>query len=310
MLLLPGRGHRHCPRPRGKKWLALSNEDTRTETDRSNERAGEARGGGPIRELVEAWHETGDWLRGIRAETWIVLGLIVGLLVFWEWLAGQYPEAIIPSIGETFEALFKMMQDTRRDYFNAVGSTVQIYYSGLGLALVLGWTMAALMGRLPLLGRVMKVVLDFFANIPIIAFMPLFVALLGLGPAAKIVVVLLAAFIVITTTAQAAFEGVGKGDEEAAMGLGASRLQAQVMVVWPQVLPQMIAGLRLGAAQALTACIIAEIYTAMTGLGGLIVGYGASFNMPRYFVTVLTALAIGSATSAVLRRLERRFSFP
>lgn len=295
--------------PRGKKWLALSNEDTRSQTDPENAReSGGLRGS--VRELVDAWRETGDWLKGVRAETWIVLGLIMALLVLWEWVAGQYPEAIIPSIGETAEALFKMMQDPKRDYFNAVGSTVQIYFSGLGLALVLGWGVAGLMGPVPLLGRVMKVILDFFANIPIIAFMPLFVALLGLGPSAKIVVVLLAAFIVITTTAQAAFEGVGKSDEEAAMGLGASRLQAQVRVVWPQVLPQMIAGLRLGAAQALTACIIAEIYTAMTGLGGLLVGYGASFNMPRYFVTVLTALAIGSATSAILRRLERRFAIP
>lgn len=287
----------------------MANEDTRSQTDRDN---APERGGlrGSVRELVEAWQETGDWLKGVRAEIWVVLGLIVAVLVFWEWLAGQYPEAIVPSIGETANALFKMMQDPRRDYFDAVGSTVQVYYSGLGLALVLGWSMAGLMGRLPLLGRVMKVILDFFANIPIIAFMPLFVALLGLGPSAKIVVVLLAAFIVITTTAQAAFEGVGKGDEEAAMGLGASRLQAQVRLVWPQVLPQMIAGLRLGAAQALTACIIAEIYTAMTGLGGLLVGYGASFNMPRYFVTVLTAMVIGGVTAAVLRRLERRFAIP
>ncbi|MBO9587293.1 ABC transporter permease [Devosia sp.] len=287
----------------------MSNQDTRSQTDRDNSREN---GGlrGSVRELVDAWRETGDWLKGVRPETWIVLGLVVALLVFWEWVAGQYPEAIIPSIGETAEALFKMMQDPKRDYFNAVGSTVQIYFSGLGLAVVLGWGVAGLMGRVPLLGRVMKVVLDFFANIPIIAFMPLFVALLGLGPSAKIVVVLLAAFIVITTTAQAAFDGVGKSDEEAAMGLGASRLQAQVRVVWPQVLPQMIAGLRLGAAQALTACIIAEIYTAMTGLGGLLVGYGASFNMPRYFVTVLTALAIGGITSTTLRRLERRFAIP
>ena len=287
----------------------MSNQDTRSETDRD---AARESGGlrGSVRELVEAWQETGAWLRGVRAETWIVLGLVVALLALWEWVAGYYPEAIFPSIGETAGALFKMMGDPRRDYFNAVGSTAQVYFSGLGLAVVLGWGMAGLMGRIKLLGRVMKVILDFFANIPIIAFMPLFVALLGLGPLAKIVVVLLAAFIVITTTAQAAFEGVGKGDEEAAMGLGASRLVAQVRVVWPQVLPQMIAGLRLGAAQALTACIIAEIYTAMTGLGGLIAGYGASFNMPRYFVTVLTALALGSATSAVLRHLERRFATP
>jgi NitT/TauT family transport system permease protein len=282
----------------------LANEETRSQTDQNNAREGEARSGGPLgdsmRELVEAWQESGDWLRGVRAENWIILGLIAGLLALWEWVAGQYPEAIFPSLGETLNAFFKMLQDPRRDYFNAIGGTMQVYFSGLGLAVVLGWSAAALMGRLPLLGRVMKVILDFFANMPIIAFMPLFVAMLGLGPQAKIVVVLLAAFIVVTTSAQAAFEGVGRADEEA----------AQLRVVWPQVLPQMLAGLRLGAAQALTACIIAEIYTAMTGLGGLLAGYGASFNMPRYFVTVLTALAIGSATAAVLRRLERRFAIP
>lgn len=286
----------------------MSNEETRTETERRKEREGLLRGS--VRELVEAMQETGVWLKGVRPENWIILALLILLLLGWEWLAAQYPAAIIPSLGETAEAFFKMMQDPRRDYFEAIGSTAQIYFSGLGLALILGWGMAGLMGLTPLLGRVMKAVLDFLANIPIIAFMPLFVALLGLGPSAKIVVVLLAAFIVIATTAQAAFEGIGKGDEEAAMGLGASRLQAQVRVVWPQVLPQMLAGLRLGAAQALTACIIAEIYTAMTGLGGLLVGYGASFNMPRYFVTVLTALFLGGVTAAVLRRLERRFAIP
>lgn len=259
-------------------------------------------------EAVDAWRETSAWLLGIKAETWIITCLLIASLICWEWLAGRYPEAIIPSMAETANALFKMLQDNRRDYFNAVVSTLYVYYSGLSLAALLGWALAVLMGLVPMFGAFMKVILDFLGNVPLIAFMPLFVAFFGLGSTAKIVVVLLSALIVIATTAQAALEGGDKAGEEAAMGLGASRLQAHLLVVWPPLLPQMIAGLRLGAAQALTACIIAEIYTAMTGLGGLIVGYGASFNMPRYFVTVLTAMAIGSATAAALRRLERRFS--
>lgn len=254
--------------------------------------------------------EAGARLKAIRAESWIVLGLVISLLVGWELIAAQMPEAIIPSIGETFGALIDMLRDYRGGYVNAVGSTVQNYYSGLGLAIVVGWTLAALMGLSPLFGRLMKVVLDFLGNIPLIAFMPLLVALLGLGGTAKIIVVMLAAVIVIATSAHAAFEAMDGSAEEAAMGLGASKLQAQLLVVWPPLLTQMIAGLRLGAAQALTACIIAEIYTAMTGLGGLIVGYGASFNMPRYFVAVLTAMIIGGVTAAVLRRLERRFAVP
>jgi NitT/TauT family transport system permease protein len=250
------------------------------------------------------------WLKGVKCETWIVLGLATALVLGWEWIASQFPKAIIPSIGETLEALLGMLRDYRGGYINALANTIQNYYSGLGLAVLVGWTLAGLMGLSGLFGRVMKVVLDFLGNIPLIAFIPLLVALLGLGGTAKIIVVMLAAAIAIATTAQAAFEGVDHGAEEVAMGLGASKLQAQLLVVWPLILPQMIAGLRLGAAQALTACIVAEIYTAMTGLGGLIVGYGASFNMPRYFVAVLTTVIIGSTTAAALRRLEQRFAVP
>lgn len=250
------------------------------------------------------------WLKGVKAESWIVLGLAVALVLGWEAIASQFSKAIIPSIGETLETLLGMLRDYRGGYINAVANTIQNYYSGLGLAILAGWALAGLMGLSRLFSRVMKVVLDFLGNIPLIAFIPLLVALLGLGSSAKIIVVMLAATIVIATTAQSAFEGVDRGAEEAAMGLGASKLQAQLRVVWPLILPQMLAGLRLGAAQALTACIIAEIYTAMTGLGGLIVGYGASFNMPRYFVAVLTTVIVGMATASVLRGLERRFAVP
>lgn len=261
-------------------------------------------------EAIADLREALDWLKNARPESWIILALVVGLLPGWELLASRLPEAILPSIGETLGALLNMLRDYRGGYVNAVGSTVQNYYSGLALAVIVGWSLAVLMGLLPLFGRVMTVVLDFLGNIPLIAFMPLLVALLGLGAAAKIIVVMVAAVIVIATSAHSAFEAMDRGAEEAAMGLGASRLQAQILVVWPPLLPQMIAGLRLGAAQALTACIIAEIYTAMTGLGGLVVGYGASFNMPRYFVAVLTTMIIGGATAAVLRRFERRVAVP
>lgn len=44
----------------------------------------------------------------------------------------------------------------------------------------------------------------------------------------------------------------------------------------------------------------------MTGLGGLVAGYGSAFNMPRYFVVVLTLAVIGVTLSTALRGLEAR----
>ena len=180
--------------------------------------------------------EAGLWLRSIKTESWIVLGLVVAVLLAWELIASQFAEAIIPSMGETFGALLDMLRDYRGGYIKAVGNTVQNYYLGLGLAVLLGWALAGLMGLSGLFARVMKVVLDFLGNIPLIAFMPLLVALLGLGNAAKIIVVMLAALIVIATSAYAAFEGMDRGIERAAMGLGANKLQAHLRVVWPPLL--------------------------------------------------------------------------
>jgi NitT/TauT family transport system permease protein len=72
-------------------------------------------------------------------------------------------------------------------------------------------------------------------------------------------------------------------------------------------LPFVIVGLRLGATIGLINTVVAELYTAVRGLGGLLAIYGNTFRMAEYFVIVLSLAAIGVVVTEVLRFLETRF---
>lgn len=240
---------------------------------------------------------------GPTARHSLVTIVILGGL--WTWLGWCNPQAVFASPLETAEALYWMLADRHGEYVRAIGDTIIVFYSGFFAALVCGAVLVMAMGLMPPLARTLSPLLDLLGSVPNIAFMPMLVALLGLGHLPKMTVVFIAAILPIVINGYAALRGVRTSYEEAAISLGARRIQAHLFVLWPIASASMVAGLRIGAIQGLAACVVAEIYTAMTGLGGLLVGYGNAFRMPRYFVVVLTLALLGLLTTTILRRIER-----
>jgi NitT/TauT family transport system permease protein len=226
------------------------------------------------------------------------------LAVLWAYLGWLYPEAVFASPVETAEAFYWMLTDRHADYLFGIGATLTVFFTGFLAAIIAGSMLVMIMGLLPFVGRAVSPALDLLGSVPNIAFMPMMVALLGLGNAPKIAVVFLAAILPVVISSHAARRQVDRTYEEVALSLGASRIQAHLMVLWPVAAAPMVAGMRVAAIQGLAACVVAEIYTAMTGLGGLLVGYGNSFRMSRYFVIVLTLALVGTVTTTILRRIE------
>ena len=76
----------------------------------------------------------------------------------------------------------------------------------------------------------------------------------------------------------------------------------------PGALPFVAVGLRLGATIGLINTVVAELYTAVSGLGGLLALYGNTFQMAPYFVVVLVLALVGAVVTQILRLLELRAS--
>jgi len=169
---------------------------------------------------------------------------------------------------------------------------------------VVGIPIGMLMGGIRDLGRTLDIYVNALMATPRVAFIPLIILFLGLGPEAKIAVVFLGAVIPILI---GTYSGILNSDAELiemARSMGATRSQIYWRIMLPGALSFVVMGLRIGATIGLINTVVAELYTAASGLGGLLALYGNTFQMARYFVVVLALALIGGLVSQGLRMLE------
>ncbi len=234
------------------------------------------------------------------------LGFLTLLILLW-WLASRHGgRNIIPTPAATAEAALRLWSEGRLQ--TALGDSLRVFVGGFVAAALVGIPLGALMGTVRILGRTLDVFVYALAATPRVAFIPLIILLLGLGVEAKTFIVFLGAVMPIILNTYA---GVLDADEELvemARSTGASSWRIYGHVILPGALPFLVVGLRLGATIGLINTVVAELYTAVRGLGGLLAIYGNTFRMAEYFVIVLTLALVGVAVTEALRLLEARLA--
>lgn len=234
------------------------------------------------------------------------LGVLAMLLLAWSLIAAQMPQGLFASPMQTLAAAKVMLAEGR--LYKAVFASLQVYLSGAALAAIIGIGMGLLMGALPFFGRTIDVFVYALAATPRVAFIPLIIVILGLGLQAKVFIVFLGAVMPIILNTYAGVRAADRDLIEMARAAGASQGRIFAHVIVPGAAPFLLTGLRIGATIGLINTVVAELYTAVTGLGGLLATYGASFRMAEYFVVVLTLSLIGVLVTEALRYFENRLT--
>jgi NitT/TauT family transport system permease protein/taurine transport system permease protein len=131
--------------------------------------------------------------------------------------------------------------------------------SGVPLGLAMGWSRRteALVNPTFLLIR----------PIPPLAWIPLAIVWLGLGDAAKVLVIWFAAFVPSVINSYAGVRSLERHVIEAARMLGASRTMMMREVVVPGAMPHIFTGLRLSLQACWTTLVAGELIGAAAGLG-------------------------------------------
>ena len=230
--------------------------------------------------------------------------LIFVLLVAGWWLIALVAgKNFIPTPPATVAAAAQILADGTLP--SATLDTVVVFLSGFVVAAAVAIPLGLVMGGIRVLGAAFEPYVDALSAMPRVSFIPLIIVFLGLGFQAKIVIVFLGAALPILINA---YTGVLNCDGELvemARSAGASDTQIFRKIMLPASLPYITAGLRVGASLALINTVVAELYTAVKGLGGLLSVYGNSFRMAPYFVVVFVLGAIGLAVMQLLKLLER-----
>ncbi|HEX2565959.1 MAG TPA: ATP-binding cassette domain-containing protein [Burkholderiales bacterium] len=241
-----------------------------------------------------------DHPNAIRAAS---LALTLGV---WEWYGRgvdpiffSYPTAIAAAVPQMIAS--GQLQ-------GALFLTLQGLAAGFGLAIVLGILIGLLMGRYRLLDYLLDVQISALYSTPNVALIPLLILWFGLGMKSKIVIVFLAAFFPIIVNTYGGVRNVSRALVEVAQAEGASEAQIFGKVIVPAALPFIMTGIRLAVGRAVVGMVVAEMFTALTGLGGSIVYFGNTFATDKLFVVIILLALLGVALTEGVKFLEVRLA--
>jgi NitT/TauT family transport system permease protein len=243
------------------------------------------------------------WPTAGRISLWRALSLLLFVAV-WSGLAATVGHGFLPTPLETVRAAWAMTGDGT--IAQATAESLLSLMGGYSVAGLVGIAAGLAMGASPLLGAVLDPAVDALSAMPRIAFLPLIIVFLGLGYEAKIFMVFLGAVMPILINTYAGARNADPELTEMARAAGAGGRAIFAKVVLPGAMPQIMTGLRVGASLALINTVVAELYTAVSGLGGLLQIYGNSFRMAPYFVIVALLALLGVLLMYAVRVAERR----
>jgi taurine transport system permease protein len=183
--------------------------------------------------------------------------------------------------------------------------SLKIVIEGFLVASLVGIPLGFLMGWSRRVEALLNPVFLLIRPIPPLAWIPLAIVWLGLGDAAKIMVIWFAAFVpsVINT-----FTGVRQVNPvliEAARVHGATDWRVAKEVVAPAALPMIFTGLRLSLQASWTTLVAAELVGAFLGLGRVLsLAYRDIY--PAMIAVAMVVIAIaGALMTQLLARIER-----
>jgi NitT/TauT family transport system permease protein len=179
--------------------------------------------------------------------------------------------------------------------------------AGFGLAAIVGVGLGIAMGRSRLAEDALLPLVSIAAPIPGVAYAPLFLLWFGLGNVSAVLLVgLVSTFPIIFNT----WTGVKAVKEiwvRSAQSMGADERRLFRQVILPGALPYILAGLRLGLAQAWRILVVVELLAAVPwGLGWLIFGPREFLNTDVMLAGIVVIGLIGlGLENLVFRRLEQ-----
>jgi ABC-type nitrate/sulfonate/bicarbonate transport system permease component len=234
---------------------------------------------------------------------------IVVLLIVWELLprlmtlsAGTKLFFTTPSqIGGTLWKMFATGSIWAPLSVSASGFAV-----GLGLAIVVGLPLGVLIGRSRTLNAMFDPFITAFNATPRLVFLPLLMLWFGLGLWSKVVIVFIGALFPILINT---YEGVRNSDKlliNVVRSFGAKEWDVARLVVVPNAMPYIIAGLRLSIGRAVLGVVVAEFFGSEGGLGVMMVQAAGRYQVDIVFSGLIIFAVMTLAMTAAVQVLENR----
>ncbi|TMV88616.1 ABC transporter permease [Thioclava sp. BHET1] len=234
---------------------------------------------------------------------WPGIVFILVLICLWELAARAADSMNFPTV----TGVIGDMVQNHTALIDAISHTLRRTAVGFAIALVTMLPLGILLGRIRVLGELVEPVIEFLRPLPPIAVVPLAMMLLGIGDAAKLVVIVFgAAFPIVINTIDAV-----KVQDPMQARLGRSlrltTLERMVLIDLPAALPRIMAGIRLSITVALLLAVVSEMILSTNGIGNYLRDSQSNFDMTGVMTAIVViailSVIINGATNWADRRL-------
>lgn len=229
-----------------------------------------------------------------------VIALAFPIVVLAAWHVATYGRkySLVPPPSEVAKSLYDLAFGGIYD--DAYSRTLHIHllasmsrvYGGFGLALLVALPLGLMIGRLPLMRKLLDPTFQLLRPVPVTAWLPLAMILFGLGPRSAFFLVFLGAFYPILLNTVFGVRSVDPRLFEAASMLGCHGTAQFFRVVLPGSLPAIFTGLRLGLGFAWVVIVVGEMTGVQTGLGAIIM---EARQLSRTEIVISGMIVIGVA---------------
>jgi ABC-type nitrate/sulfonate/bicarbonate transport system permease component len=227
-------------------------------------------------------------------------------LALWELVVGigLLSEDHVPSMTATLVELADLLGDA--DFWSAVGSTLEGWALGLGIAAALAIPLGILIGSSPLAYRSVRFVVEFLRPIPSVALVPLAVLIYGVGLESKVFLAAFASFWPLFVQTLYGVQDVDPVATDTARSFGLGRFERLWRIKLPSAVPYIATGLRISSAVALILAVTAEIVIGSAGLGRSINVARSSGAIELMYALIITTGLLGWLLNVLTTQAERR----
>ena len=141
--------------------------------------------------------------------------------------------------------------------------------------------------------------------VPKVALAPLFVIWLGTGGAPKIAIAAIIAIFPIVINATVGLRSIDNDMIDLARSARAAGRDIMMKIRFPNALPSVFAGAKIGISFALIGAIVGEFVAGEQGLGYVILTSQATFNSTRAFAAILLLGVLGTIMFFIVEAIER-----
>jgi len=245
--------------------------------------------------------------RSAKLRSWVLAtATAIAALAVWEGTArlGLYNARLVPPPDQVVAEFFRMIQSG--EWISDVEASLKRYAVGFIIGVITGILAGFATGRVKAVYDATAPLMNFLRSTPSVALVPLSIVWLGIGEAGKYFVIAWGVFFPVWIATHTGTRNVTRAYEWAARSLGARHIHMLTEVIFPEALPFIVSGVRIGIATGFFALAAAEMAGAYAGVAFRIFFAQQGFHTAEMMVAILTIGALGLIADRLFVALTKR----